>query len=463
MRILVFTPSYEKTLPFIAEAALSIVRCARHLVGWESAFWSIVVPNAEQKDAHLRVLRDIPLGAISFHISILDSTAIGSLKRYAAMAGMDMSGFAVEDTWLVELDADDRLTENVFIELREHDPHNIAMVYGDCARFNDPSNEEPLLPFQSAMGWQGIRGRSEIDGRETVTHKQWGITPASLASILFSPDHLRVYSARAYLAVGGHDASLAVCDDHDLTQRLYLANMGALVQFAPAASSYATATYEYRLHGDQTTAQGVERIQAISRRLWFQRARAIGVAWAESHGLGVVELGCGRAPQVNGSTRYDMRDCGPGVTSVDLSSAGIPEKAHSAGYVEAMHVLEHIQDPVPLMAEVWRILVHGGLFLLEVPDARDWGAFADPSHRSFWVEQTFDYYTNRYMAHYLSGTEEGFARTFYGHWARFQLVSLDRYKLTTNVRNGNRECDVLRVALVADKNGERLPGANYWR
>lgn len=62
--------------------------------------------------------------------------------------------------------------------------------------------------------------------------------------------------------------------------------------------------------------------------------------------------------------------------------------------VRCWHVLEHIdrQHLIPVMNEMHRILVGWGEAEIEVPVFPHWKAIADPTHISFFVPQTFDYF-----------------------------------------------------------------------
>lgn len=64
--------------------------------------------------------------------------------------------------------------------------------------------------------------------------------------------------------------------------------------------------------------------------------------------------------------------------------------------VRASHVLEHIPagaERIAVMNEAWRVLRPGGRFHIWVPRFPAWQAIADPTHVSFWMPQSFDYFT----------------------------------------------------------------------
>ena len=53
------------------------------------------------------------------------------------------------------------------------------------------------------------------------------------------------------------------------------------------------------------------------------------------------------------------------------------------------------------MNEIWRVLVDGGWLLSRTPSTDGRGAFQDPTHCSYWNENSFFYYTSRDHARYV--------------------------------------------------------------
>ena len=77
---------------------------------------------------------------------------------------------------------------------------------------------------------------------------------------------------------------------------------------------------------------------------------------------------------------------------------GIPCPDRSVDWVRASHVLEHIPagaERLALFKDVYRVLVPSGCFEIFVPLFPSWGAVADPTHVSFWVPQSFWYFTGQ--------------------------------------------------------------------
>lgn len=108
----------------------------------------------------------------------------------------------------------------------------------------------------------------------------------------------------------------------------------------------------------------------------------------------IVNLGCGRnnPPEYFGIDIQAM----PGVDMVADLNQGIPILDSTFDAVLADDFLEHIdmKNRINIMEEIYRILKPGGVLAFNVPstDGNNRGAFADPTHVSFWNEISFWYY-----------------------------------------------------------------------
>ena len=95
-----------------------------------------------------------------------------------------------------------------------------------------------------------------------------------------------------------------------------------------------------------------------------------------------LHLGCGRRPKT-GWVNLDARS-GPGVDLVhDLdqcASQRLPLDDDSVTEVLAEHLLEHLHNPLPLLAELHRVCQPGALALFRVPYGHSDTAWADPTH-----------------------------------------------------------------------------------
>lgn len=78
---------------------------------------------------------------------------------------------------------------------------------------------------------------------------------------------------------------------------------------------------------------------------------------------------------------------------------GVPLPDAIVEAARCSHLMEHIpaSDRIAVLNEVWRVLVPGGTFEVIVPlfSADSYGWLADPTHVSWWCEQSFWYFTGR--------------------------------------------------------------------
>lgn len=78
-----------------------------------------------------------------------------------------------------------------------------------------------------------------------------------------------------------------------------------------------------------------------------------------------------------------------------------PAESNSISEIYSSHMMEHIpagMERITVMNEAWRTLIPGGPFEIRVPLFPRWEAIADPTHVSFWVPQSFLYFTGQIAA-----------------------------------------------------------------
>lgn len=78
---------------------------------------------------------------------------------------------------------------------------------------------------------------------------------------------------------------------------------------------------------------------------------------------------------------------------LDLESA-LPYEDNSIEIVKACHILEHIQNYIPLMKEIHRVLKHDGVLYIRVPEFGCAAAVADPTHVRYFVPESFYLWTD---------------------------------------------------------------------
>jgi SAM-dependent methyltransferase len=90
----------------------------------------------------------------------------------------------------------------------------------------------------------------------------------------------------------------------------------------------------------------------------------------------------------------------------DITDIPWPFADNTFAALNCTHILEHIDRSrfIDVMNEMHRVLEPGGELDIEVPIAPHWKAFADPTHVSYFVPQTFVYFagaaTHKYRTLY---------------------------------------------------------------
>jgi len=125
-----------------------------------------------------------------------------------------------------------------------------------------------------------------------------------------------------------------------------------------------------------------------------------------------LNLGCGYN-HVPGYTNIDNRpETKPNVLwDVTL---GLPYRNEKVDEVRAYDFLEHIPigKVIGLIEEIWRVLKVGGIFESRTPSTDGRGAFQDPTHVSFWNQNSWLYYSEPRL------------RELYGIKANFEIVEI---------------------------------------
>ncbi|NBW15931.1 MAG: glycosyltransferase [Caulobacteraceae bacterium] len=413
--ISIITPTHsKKNLPYLLELYNSIVQ--QTYTHWE---WVVYV-NGELE------LADIPKTISSNHkvklfIEHSDNKNIGYIKKRAF-------GLAIGSI-LLEADHDDILTPDCLANVYEAFLNSdIGFVYSNTALYE--TRDRFFVPFNASYGW--THSLYKYKNLDLYSMNAFEPTSHSLSFIWYAPDHVRAWRKETYTLVGGHNPGLSVCDDHELLIRTYLKTKFKKIN---------KTLYIYRKTNDNTTIQRNDVIQYKTVDLFNTYARKLAERDCELNGLLKVDLGGGINPL-------------PGYTTIDLKNSdiihdlncGIPLEMNSVGIINASHIIEHLYDKTKIMSEIHRVLAHGGWAFIDVPSTDGRGAFQDPTHVSYWNENSFLYYTDRYFGKFIDNTS-----------IRFQ-----QYRLETHYPNDwfkNMYIPVVTAWLVANKEGGiRLPG-----
>ena len=409
MKFSIITPSH-KYQSYIDELYTSITQQTHE--NWE---W-ILYLNGQFKRNELsqEILND---KRVKVYTNYDGNTNIGYVKNKAFSIGTG--------DVLVEVDHDDILTPDCLEELAKGFKENpeCGFVYSDNATYH---MEDKFIPYSPVFGWT-YRDFIWNDKKLTAMNS---FEPSShaVSYIWYAPDHVRAWKRDVYHQVGGHNVELSICDDHELMIKTYLETNFYHIP---------KVLYIYRITGDNSFLERNEAIQIKTKELHNQYAQQLAEKDADDKGLLKIDMGGGLFPR-EGYKTIDQED---GDITCDLND-GIPLEDNSVGVLNASHVIEHLRDPIKTMREIHRVLAPGGWAFIEVPSTEGNGAWCDPTHVSFWNEDSFPYYTNKNKAVFIRNTD-----------IRFSSMRLEtRWWAGTKIA-------VVNTHLVALKEGPRFPGS----
>jgi predicted SAM-dependent methyltransferase len=366
----IITPEHDRNnIQFLQELYGSIVE--QTYTDWE---WVLYLNNNCK-------IEDLPLSftlhpQVRIHVAEDDNKNIGHIKNKAFSLGTG--------DVLVEADHDDILTPDCLDKLYSayQDPE-VGFVYSDNAVLHMTGE---FIPYNPEFGW--THRTFNWNGKQLTAMNSFPPSAQALGYIWYAPDHVRSWRKDVYHTIGGHNPDLSICDDHELMIRTYL---NTKMHHIPEV------LYIYRVTGNNTWLERNEAIQTKTVELFDQNIRLLAEKDARDRGLLLVDIGGGYNPYP-GYTTVDQRPTADYVC--DLND-GIPLPDNSVGVLNASHIIEHLHDKTKIMGEIHRVLAHGGYAFIEVPSTDGRGAFQDPTHVSYWNENSFLYYTDKYMADFI--------------------------------------------------------------
>jgi O-antigen biosynthesis protein len=358
--ISIITPVH--ILNYIKPLYESILEQTYH--NWE---WVIIPNTGVTKESFAEALGDVD-SRVKIYDLDEDTDVVGALKRFAC----DSSKGDV----MVEVDSDDILVPTTLQRIREAFDKNpkACFAYSNNVMFKD--DWKPYT-YNETYGWKSRNFKyKEYNLLETIAPEPY---PHNIGLIWFAPDHVRAWRSKDYKAVGGHNKKMGFADDHELIIKFFL--HGDFVHIDEGL-------YIYRIHGKNTWLQNAKTIQVEMWTNYNKNILTLMEKWCDRRNLLRIDL-CGG---INKFRDYISVDLINGDIIWDLNEKW-PFADNSVGIVRAVDALEHMEDPIHVMNEAYRVLAHGGFFYVAVPSTDGRGAFQDPTHVSFWNEHSFWYYT----------------------------------------------------------------------
>lgn len=374
-KISVFSPFHQSDTSYLKVAYESLLK--QTYTNWE---WVLVLNgNALTGKPDLSFLQDS-------RVQIFNCTEtgnIGKLKNYCCSKATGEI--------LAELDYDDILTPNCLEEVNSaFFDSNIQMCYSNSCEFHNGT----WLPntYSEYWGWRTrpfVYQDGEVE-RTLIEMISWPPSAQSFRRIEFAPNHIRCWRKTSYDEMGGHNVELKVADDHDLCCRTYI-KYGA-----EGIKHINRCLYLYRVHPINNVKLLNAEIQNQTHINYLTHHRQLAARWSKDNNLRMIDLG-GRFGADAGYETVDLQDA----DIICNLNGRWKFKDNSVGVIRASHVLEHLKDSIHAMNEAYRVLAPGGFLFIDVPSTDGRGAWQDPTHISYWNENSLWYYTNDFYAKYI--------------------------------------------------------------
>lgn len=381
MKLSIITPS--NNLQYIPELWESIKN--QTYENWE---WVLYLNGKTEKNLNEEI-KEHPKVKIYLDTPNKLSSNVGYLKNKAFNLGAGEV--------LIEVDHDDILTPDCLQEIAKafNENPDVGFVYSNDAILGGKG-----IPFRQNLGWKCKK--EKWANEECLVHQSWEPSAYSMSQIYFAPDHVRAWKSDLYKKIGGHDVNLSILDDQELLIRTYCNSKLYHID---------KTLYIYRVHGGNTWLQRNKQIQDGTLRLFNNNMQILAEREADLKGLRKIDIGGGLYPRKG----YETVDIKNGDIEADLNKKW-PFKDGEVGVINASHILEHLVDKQHSMSEIHRVLAHGGYAFIDVPSTDGRGAFQDPTHVSYWNENSFLYYTTSQLGQFI-----------YNDNVRFQQLDLRTY------------------------------------
>lgn len=108
----------------------------------------------------------------------------------------------------------------------------------------------------------------------------------------------------------------------------------------------------------------------------------------------ILDLGCGKRKK-KGAVGIDISKDTDADVIHDLDSFPYPFSDNEFNYVYADNIIEHLDDVIKVLEELYRITKDGATTKIIVPFFRSVYASIDPTHRHFFTSRSFDYFDSQ--------------------------------------------------------------------
>ena len=109
----------------------------------------------------------------------------------------------------------------------------------------------------------------------------------------------------------------------------------------------------------------------------------------------VLDIGCGKKKIEPDAVGIDMSADSAAEHVWNLDCYPWPLESDAFERIHMSHVIEHLEDPMRAMAEVYRVARNGADVLIATPHFSSHNSYVDPTHRRHLAAASFDYFTGK--------------------------------------------------------------------
>lgn len=378
--------------------------------------------------------------------SLIPASGVGPVKKKAFKYGVGEI--------LVELDHDDYLAPDCLEHLRRafEDPV-VGFAYSDCIdfleRLHQPQGEPTYRNPATRAGWISngfsFYEHSWPDLGSYECARSFAPSAVACSLIYWAPNHVRAWRRSVYEKLGGH-SSLPIADDHELVARTYLATKMVHIP---------KPLYLYRVSSLNTYSGKTQDIRERTFKIQEEYLERLILRQCELEGKPAYDLGAALNPRPG----WKHVDILPGcAVNWNLNEFPWPFETSSVGAFRAFDILEHLPDKMATMAEIYRCLAPGGWLLSMTPSTDGRGAFMDPTHCSYWNENSFWYWTRAEQAKYISGMMIDSTGRYQIAPPRVRFQELVLRTIYPSRWHEEAKISYVEASLIALKNGYEGPG-----
>ncbi len=114
-----------------------------------------------------------------------------------------------------------------------------------------------------------------------------------------------------------------------------------------------------------------------------------------SPGSDVLDIGCGKRKVEPDAFGIDISPDSAADAVWNLDRYPWPLEDNRFVRIHMSHVIEHLDDPMRAMAEVWRVARDGADVFIATPHFSSHNSYTDPTHKRHLGARSFEYFTGR--------------------------------------------------------------------